>query len=129
MIIPILMYHSIGSSNNLSVSINNFDKQMSFMKKNNYKVALVHDWLNGMRGGEKVLENFCDIFPDADIYTLHSELGKISQKIKTNSCECEVCSKVRECLINYKSYEPNDQLAQKFKDSIQETCEKYKIYI
>lgn len=57
------------------------------------------------------------------------EKPKISRKIKTNSCECEVCSKVRECLINYKSYEPNDQLAQKFKDSIQETCEKYKIYI
>ena len=57
------------------------------------------------------------------------EKPEISRKIKTNSCECEVCSKVRECLINYKSYEPNDQLSQKFKDSIQETCEKYKIYI
>ena len=57
------------------------------------------------------------------------EKPEISRKIKTNSCECEVCSKVRECLINYKSYEPNDQLAQKFKDSIQETCDKYKIYI
>lgn len=57
------------------------------------------------------------------------EKPEISRKIKTNSCECEVCSKVRECLINYKSYEPNDQLAQKFKDSIQETCEKYRIYI
>lgn len=54
---------------------------------------------------------------------------EISRKIKTNSCECEVCSKVRECLTNYKSYEPNDQLSQKFKDSIQETCDKYKIYI
>ncbi len=57
------------------------------------------------------------------------EKSEITRKIKTNSCECEVCSKVRECLINYKSYEPIDQLAQKFKDSIQETCEKYKIYI
>jgi hypothetical protein len=57
------------------------------------------------------------------------EKPEISRKIKTNSCECGVCSKVRECLINYKSYEPNDQLAQKFKDSIQETCDKYKIYI
>ena len=38
MIIPILMYHSIGSSkNNLTVSIDNFERQMSFMKRNNYK--------------------------------------------------------------------------------------------
>ena len=34
------------------------------------KVALVQDWLTGMRGGEKVLEVFCELFPDADLYTL-----------------------------------------------------------
>lgn len=57
------------------------------------------------------------------------EKPTISRKIKTNSCECEICSNVRNCLLNYKSFEPLDQLAQKFKDSIQETCDKYKIYI
>jgi glycosyltransferase involved in cell wall biosynthesis len=34
------------------------------------KVALVHDWLTGRRGGEKVLEVFTEIYPDAPIYTL-----------------------------------------------------------
>ena len=34
------------------------------------KVALVHDWLTGMRGGEKCLEVFCELYPDADLYTL-----------------------------------------------------------
>jgi glycosyltransferase involved in cell wall biosynthesis len=34
------------------------------------KVALVHDWLTGRRGGEKVLEVFAEIYPDAPIYTL-----------------------------------------------------------
>jgi len=33
------------------------------------KVAIVHFWLVGMRGGEKVLESLCRMFPDADIYT------------------------------------------------------------
>ncbi len=33
------------------------------------KVAIVHFWLVGMRGGEKVLEALCRMFPDADIYT------------------------------------------------------------
>jgi len=33
------------------------------------KVALVHYWLVGMRGGEKVLEALCEMFPEADIYT------------------------------------------------------------
>ena len=34
------------------------------------RVALVHDWLTGMRGGEKCLEVFCELFPAADLYTL-----------------------------------------------------------
>ena len=34
------------------------------------KVALIHDWLTGMRGGEKVLEVVCSLYPDADIQLL-----------------------------------------------------------
>ncbi len=37
---------------------------------NNARVALVHDWLTGRRGGEKVLEVLAEIFPSAPIYTL-----------------------------------------------------------
>lgn len=36
------------------------------------RVALIHDWLTGMRGGERVLEALCDLYPEADIYTLFS---------------------------------------------------------
>jgi glycosyltransferase involved in cell wall biosynthesis len=34
------------------------------------KIALIHDWLTGMRGGERALLAFCELFPDADLYTL-----------------------------------------------------------
>ena len=34
------------------------------------RVALVHDWLTGMRGGEKVLEELCGLVPEAPIHTL-----------------------------------------------------------
>lgn len=33
------------------------------------RVALIHYWLVGMRGGEKVLEALCEMFPQADIFT------------------------------------------------------------
>lgn len=33
------------------------------------KVAIVHYWLVNYRGGEKVLESLCRLFPDADVYT------------------------------------------------------------
>src|SRR5690349_11342963 len=34
------------------------------------KVAIVHDWLVSMRGGERVLESLCRLYPKAHIYTL-----------------------------------------------------------
>lgn len=46
------------------------------------KVALVHYWLVGMRGGEKVLEAFCDLYPDADIFTLVADPEKLSPTLK-----------------------------------------------
>src|SRR5258706_2916994 len=49
------------------------------------RVALVHDWLTGMRGGEKVLESLCAVFPDADIFTLFYQPDRISPAIKSHS--------------------------------------------
>ncbi len=46
------------------------------------KVALVHDWLTGMRGGEKCLEVFCELFPDADLYTLVWDPDSVSPAIR-----------------------------------------------
>jgi glycosyltransferase involved in cell wall biosynthesis len=46
------------------------------------KAALVHDWLNGMRGGENVLEAIADMYPDAIIHTLFCDPEMISEKIK-----------------------------------------------
>jgi glycosyltransferase involved in cell wall biosynthesis len=46
------------------------------------KVALVHDWLTGMRGGEKVLEALCELYPDADLFTLFYRRGSASPLIE-----------------------------------------------
>ena len=43
---------------------------------------LVHDWLTGMRGGEKVLESLCRLFPDADLLTLVHVPGRVSPRIE-----------------------------------------------
>lgn len=45
------------------------------------KVAIVHDWLTGMRGGEKVLEAFLDLFPEAHVHTLVHQRGSTSARI------------------------------------------------
>ena len=47
------------------------------------KTAFVHDWLTGMRGGEKVLEAACELFPQADIFTLIHDPERISPLINS----------------------------------------------
>ncbi len=46
------------------------------------KIALVHDWLTGMRGGEKCLEVLCRRFPDARLFTLLHDPGSTSPVIE-----------------------------------------------
>jgi len=46
------------------------------------KVALVHDWLTGMRGGEKVLDVLCERYPDAELFTLLHVRGSVSPAIE-----------------------------------------------
>jgi glycosyltransferase involved in cell wall biosynthesis len=48
----------------------------------NLRVALVHDWLTGMRGGEKVLEVLCELYPDATLHTLLHNKGAMSPTIE-----------------------------------------------
>ena len=49
------------------------------------RVALVHDWLTGMRGGEKCLEVLCELFPAAEIYTLVHRKGRLSRTIESHT--------------------------------------------
>ncbi|MCM2323991.1 MAG: glycosyltransferase [Oligoflexia bacterium] len=45
------------------------------------KIALVHDWLTGMRGGENVLEAIAEAFPRSELFTLIYVPGKISPEL------------------------------------------------
>ena len=47
------------------------------------RVALVHDWLTGMRGAERCLEVFCELFPKADLFTLLHIPGSVSKTIES----------------------------------------------
>ena len=42
------------------------------------RVAIVHDWLIAMRGGERVLESLSALYPEADLFTLRYDRSKIS---------------------------------------------------
>ena len=46
------------------------------------RIAVVHEWLTGMRGGEKCLDAICELFPTADLYTLLHVRGSVSPAIE-----------------------------------------------
>ena len=47
------------------------------------RVALVHDWLTGMRGGEKALDALCELLPDAKLFTLVHNRGSVTARIES----------------------------------------------
>jgi glycosyltransferase involved in cell wall biosynthesis len=55
---------------------------MEAQTKQGPRVTLVHDWLTGMRGGEKCLEVVCRRWPQARLYTLLHRRGSVSQPIE-----------------------------------------------
>ncbi|GBF51157.1 glycosyltransferase [Leptospira ryugenii] len=46
------------------------------------KVAIIHDWLTGMRGGEVVLDALLKAYPEADLFTLFYNPGKLNARIE-----------------------------------------------
>ena len=46
------------------------------------RVAIVHDWLTGMRGGEKVLEAICELYPEATLFTLVRVPGALAASLE-----------------------------------------------
>ena len=48
------------------------------------KTVLAHHWLVGMRGGEKVLEQFGALFPEAPIYTLVADPARLSPALRSH---------------------------------------------
>ncbi|MCK5219354.1 glycosyltransferase [bacterium] len=70
------------------------------------RVALVHDWLNGMRGGEKVLEVLCELYPQADIYTLLYEPKNISPIIRGHRVITSFIQNLPKARQYYRNYLP-----------------------
>ena len=48
------------------------------------RVALVHDWLTGMRGGEAVLAEIASFFPEAPIFTMFHREGAVDGSISSH---------------------------------------------
>ncbi len=70
------------------------------------RVALVHDWLTGMRGGERCLEVFCELFPEADLFTLLHVPGTVSPVIERRRIVTSFLQRLPGVERRYRSYLP-----------------------
>ncbi len=75
------------------------------------KVVLLHDWLTGFRGGERVLEVFCEMFPDAPLYTLIYNPGSTTPLIENRKITASFVNKLPGKDEGYRKYLPLFPLA------------------
>ena len=75
------------------------------------RVALVHDWLTGMRGGEKCLEVLCRAFPHATLYTLLHRPGSTSPAIESMAIRTSPLQQVPGVFRHYRHLLPLMPLA------------------
>ncbi|MFL5335503.1 MAG: glycosyltransferase, partial [Geminicoccaceae bacterium] len=75
------------------------------------RVALVHDWLTGMRGGEKCLEVLCRAFPDATLHTLIHRRGALSPTIEAMTIRTSPLQRVPGVFRHYRRLLPLMPLA------------------
>ena len=75
------------------------------------RVAIVHYWLVGMRGGEKVVEELCDIFPQADVFTHVYKPSAISKRITSHEIKTTFINQLPFAQSQYQYYLPLMPLA------------------
>ncbi len=80
------------------------DATMEFKKQ--LKMAFICDWLTAMRGGERCLEAICEIYPDADIFTLVHFQGSVSETIETHKIRTSYIQRLPGSVKNFRIYLP-----------------------
>ena len=75
------------------------------------RVAFVHDWLTGMRGGERVLEGLCRLYPEAELFTLVHVPRSVSATIEQRRVHTSFVQRLPRAARYYRHYLPLFPLA------------------
>ncbi len=70
------------------------------------KTAIVHDWLTGMRGGERVLEAMLPLLPEPTVFTLFHVSGSVSPSIERYPIRTSFLDRVPFGRRHYRSFLP-----------------------
>lgn len=78
----------------------------SLDKWRNLNVVLSHDWLTGMRGGERVLEILCRAFPNAPLFTLIHDPSSVSKVINAHQIRTSWLQSLPGIINHYRYFLP-----------------------
>ena len=70
------------------------------------RVAVVHDWLTGMRGGEQVLEAILELYPGAELFTLFHFPGSASPAIEARTIHTSSLQRLASNASDYRTLLP-----------------------
>ncbi|MBM2840545.1 MAG: hypothetical protein HW412_1073 [Bacteroidetes bacterium] len=70
------------------------------------RIAIVHEWLTGMRGGEKCVEALCELFPQAELFTLLHVKGSVSSTIEQMQIHTSFIQNLPFAAQRYRHYLP-----------------------
>ena len=70
------------------------------------RVAVIHDWLTGMRGGEHVLEGILELVPEAEVFTLFHFPGTVSRKIESRPIHTSSLQRIASRVSDYRKLLP-----------------------
>ncbi len=70
------------------------------------RVAIVHEWLTSMRGGEKCVEALCELFPHAELFTLLHIKGSVSATIERMPIHTSFVQRLPFAQHRYRHYLP-----------------------
>ena len=70
------------------------------------RVILGHDWLTGMRGGERVLTHFCEAFPDSPLVTLLADPSTVNTTIANREIITSFMQRIPSVTKNYRKMLP-----------------------
>jgi len=74
--------------------------------RRDWTVALSHDWLNGMRGGERCLDLIGQEFPQAELYTLLYRPELISESIRNRPVHTSGLQRIPGFMEHYRWFLP-----------------------
>jgi len=80
------------------------------------RVALVHDWLTGRRGGELVLAQLVRLFPEAEIFTLLRNPGSVGPDVESRPIHTSPLQALPGIARNYRAALPLMPAAMRFLD-------------